>query len=96
MMINKLPQSESYDIFAYDITLLKDFVQDDEVRDGTSRSVRLSGGKLSLRRSGSVSGSLGGSFRGLKKKRRGNSVHSQGSLRGRNSSFRGNGTNSSQ
>jgi hypothetical protein len=89
-MINKLPNSNNYNTFAYDINLLRDFVRDDEGRDtGASRSARLSGRRMltTQRRMSGGGGSLRGSFRGsiFNLRNRSGSIHSQGSRRGRES-----------
>lgn len=99
-MIAKLPGSNSYDSFAYDIGLLKDFVREDDEENQLggklTASMRASSGRKKRRGSGlnnsqrvgaSLRGSLrGGSIFGRKAKRDGldGSIHSVGSLRGRN------------
>lgn len=110
-MIAKLPGAGSYDAFAYDVGLLKDFVREDDedggpltssLRTGGGRKKRIGSGLNRSHNTGSLRGSFrGGSFRGgtlfgRKPKRDGldGSLHSAGSLRGRNN-FGKNGTTSS-
>lgn len=90
VMIDKLPFATNYSSYAYDIALLKDFVRDDGPREGgpRSRSVRLSGRKVPMKRQISAGGSFRNSFRGsiFKKKNKSGSLHKSGSLRGRRNS----------
>lgn len=95
-MISKLPNAETYDNFAYHVSLLKDFVRGDGNGGGGSDSTRSYRG----RRGSSL---RGGSFRGggflnrssHNKPTKDSSVHSAGSFRGtsssamRNNSFTG-------
>lgn len=98
-MIAKLPGSSSYDNFAYEVALLKDFVRDEDDENQTggklTASMRTGGGRKKRRGSGlnnSMGSSLRASFRGgslfgRKAKKDGldnGSIHSVGSLRGRN------------
>jgi len=104
-MIDKLPGSVAYDRFAYDVALLKDFLREED-GDNLTSSVRSGGGGRKKRLgSGMNNGSLRstahgaplrGSFRGgsrFGKKpilERDDSIHSVGSVRGRqNGSRRG-------
>jgi hypothetical protein len=90
-MIAKLPGSGNYKTFAYEVALLKEFVSDDhQPRDGTTQSAR-----HKQRKGNGITGSFRGSFRGSslffsRKKNQpdhfDSSVHSEGSLRGRNNS----------
>ena len=91
-MIDKLPGSgSSYDTFAYDVTLLQEFVRDDEKQTQRRRggSLNRSNSRTSMFRGG---GSISSRFRrGGSTGRYGrkgdvvvdSSVHSAGSLRGR-------------
>lgn len=94
-MIAKLPGSGIYDAFAYDVALLKEFVREDEegrgpltssLHTGGGRKKRLGSG---LNRSHNGGSSLRGSFRGSilgrkpKRDTLDGSLHSVGSLRGR-------------
>jgi len=104
-MISKLPGSSSYDNFAYEVVLLKDFVRDEDdanQADGKlTSSMRIGGGRKKRHGSGlnnshNMGSPLRASFRGgslfgRKGKRDGldGSIHSVGSLRGRNHSGRG-------
>jgi hypothetical protein len=96
-MVDKLPGSAAYDNFAYDITLLKDFLREEEGENVTS-SMRSREGRKKRHGSGLNNGSLrasmsntnlrgsfrGGSRFGRKLKLDGDdSIHSAGSVRGR-------------
>ena len=99
-MSDKLPSSSSYDSFAYEVALLEDFVQDGDGGNGKTAitsSLRQPGRKkrraTGLNNSLRVGSSMRGSFRGASrfgvKKTAGkdelnSSIHSAGSLRGRN------------
>ena len=99
-MIDKLPSSSSYDSFAYEVALLEDFVQDGDAGNGKTAitsSLRQPGRKkrraTGLNNSLRVGSSMRGSFRGASrfgiKKTAGkdelnSSIHSAGSMRGRN------------
>ena len=100
-MISKLPGSSTYDSFAYEVSLLNEFIRDDAEegsKDPKSLTASLHGsaGRKKKRSSVGMRGSLhalGGSLRGSslfsKKNRReelSGSVHSIGSFRGRSKS----------
>jgi len=96
-MIAKLPGSGNYETFAYDVGLLKEFVREEDDGGGgpLTSSLRTGGGRKKrfgsgLNRSHNGGSSLRGSFRGglvlgRKPKRDAldGSLHSVGSLRGR-------------
>eukprot|EP00934_Nitzschia_sp_Nitz4_P003188 Nitzschia sp. Nitz4//scaffold81_size91200//84479//86307//NITZ4_005003-RA/size91200-snap-gene-0.26-mRNA-1//1//CDS//3329558761//3178//frame0 len=93
-MIDKLPGSSSYDTFAYDIALLKEFSREDKDDKRLTNSMRAGGrrrmgsGMNSSLRGASLRGSFrGGSMFGRKGKKddMDSSIHSAGSLRGRQS-----------
>jgi hypothetical protein len=97
-MVDKLPGSMDYDNFAYNVSLLKDFLREDEGENLTS-SMRSGGGRKKRLGSGLNNGSLRssmnaaplrGSFRGGSRFGRkpvvvdgDDSIHSVGSVRGR-------------
>lgn len=100
-MITKLPGSSTYDSYAYEVSLLKEFIQDDseqESKDPKTLTASLHGnaGRKKRRSVGGMRGSLhalGGSLRGkalFSKKNRSDelsgSVHAIGSFRGRSKS----------
>jgi hypothetical protein len=90
-MIAKLPGSGSYDSFAYEVALLKDFLREEDDDNGKLTSSMRTGGGRKKRRGGGLNNSLRASFRGGSmfgrkptRDQLDNSVHSLGSLRGRN------------
>lgn len=95
-MIAKLPGSAAYDGFAYDVTLLKEFLREEEGGENLTSSMRSGGGRKKrlgsgMNNNGSLRSSvkMGGSFRGGSRFARkfvmdgDDSIHSAGSLRGR-------------
>ena len=101
-MLDKLPGSAVYDNFAYDVNLLKDFLREEEGENLTS-SMRSNGGRKKRMGSGLNNGSLRssmhaaplrGSFRGGSRFGKklilegDDSIHSVGSVRGRQNGSR--------